>query len=228
MWFQSAISIWYTPISMEKNDPLQPVREREPRWPALIALLAVIGLYVALPDFLTLGHTWLVISVLLVAAAALVATYRTGRHDLNHNLGIAVNGLTTAMMVGSVVLLIKTLPEHKEAPEALLRSAAGLWITNILVFAAWYWRLDAGGPNQRDLRNHHHEGAFLFPQMATKHATWSPQFVDYLFLAFNTSTALSPADTQALSRWAKLLMMLQALISLTIIVLLVARSVNIM
>jgi uncharacterized membrane protein len=61
-----------------------------------------------------------------------------------------------------------------------------------------------------------------------RHGTWSPQFVDYLFLAFNTSTALSPADTQALSRWAKLLMMAQSLISLTIIVLLVARSVNIM
>jgi uncharacterized membrane protein len=131
-------------------------------------------------------------------------------------------------MVGSIVLLIKTLPEHKEAPQSLLRSAAALWITNILVFALWYWRLDAGGPNQRDLRSHHHEGAFLFPQMTMRHGTWSPQFVDYLFLAFNTSTALSPADTQALSRWAKLLMMAQALISLTIIVLLVARSVNIM
>jgi len=213
---------------MPKNDPLQPVREREPRWPALIALLGVMGLYVGLPDFLTLGHTWLLISVLLVGAAALFATYRTGRHDLNHNLGIAVNGMTTAMMVWSLVLLIKTLPEHREAPQALLRSAAALWITNILVFAAWYWRLDAGGPNQRDLRSHHHEGAFLFPQMGMKHGMWSPQFVDYLFLAFNTSTALSPADTQALSRWAKLLMMAQALISLTIIVLLVARSVNIM
>lgn len=213
---------------MARNDPLQPVREREPRWPALIALLAIMGLYIGLPDFLTFGHTWLLIFVLLVAAAALFATYHTGRNDLNHNLGLAVNGLTTAMMVGSVVLLIKTLPEHKETPGALLRSASALWITNVLVFAAWYWRLDAGGPHQRDLRSHHHEGAFLFPQMTMRHATWSPQFVDYLFLAFNTSTALSPADTQALSRWAKLLMMTQALISLTIIVLLVARSVNIM
>jgi uncharacterized membrane protein len=188
----------------------------------------VIGLYIGLPEFLTFGQTWLVVSILLVAAVALIISNRRGRHDLNHNLGIAVNGTTTALMVGSIVLLIKALPEHKEAPQSLLRSAAALWITNILVFALWYWRLDAGGPNQRDMRSHHHEGAFLFPQMTMRHGTWSPQFVDYLFLAFNTSTALSPADTQALSRWAKLLMMAQALISLTIIVLLVARSVNIM
>jgi len=207
---------------------LQPRQEAEPRWPALLALLGVIGLYVGLPDFLTFGHTWLIVSILLVATAALVVSNRSGRHDLNHNLGIAVNGFNTALMVGSIGLLIRSLPEHKESPAALLRSAAALWITNILIFAAWYWRLDAGGPYQRGLRSHHHEGAFLFPQMGMKHGTWSPQFVDYLFLAFNTSTALSPADTQALSRWAKLLMMTQSLISLTIIVLLVARSVNIM
>ena len=213
---------------MGNPELLQPSSKREPRWPALLALLGVIGLYVGLPDFLTFGHTWLVVSILLVAIVALVVSNRSGRHDLNHNLGIAVNGFNTALMIGSVALLIKTLPEHRESPGALLRSAVALWITNILVFAAWYWRLDGGGPNQRDLRSHHHEGAFLFPQMMMRHGTWSPQFVDYLFLAFNTSTALSPTDTQALSRWAKLLMMAQALISLTIIVLLIARSVNIM
>ena len=213
---------------MATPELLQPTDKREPRWPALLSLLGVMGLYVGLPDFLTFGHDWLIISILLVAAVALVYSNRSGRHDLNHNLGIAVNGFNTALMIGSIGLLIKTLPEHKAAPAALLRSAGALWITNILVFALWYWRLDAGGPNQRDRRSHHHEGAFLFPQMTLRHGTWSPQFVDYLFLAFNTSTALSPADTQALSRWAKLLMMAQSLISLTIIVLLVARSVNIM
>jgi hypothetical protein len=106
---------------------------------------------------------------------------------------------------------------------------------NILVFALWYWRLDAGGPNHRDRRAGHPEGAFLFPQMASDEAKtasgqplWSPNFIDYLFLAFNTSTALSPTDVPVLSRWAKLLMMMQALISLTVIVLLAARAVNIL
>jgi len=57
---------------------------------------------------------------------------------------------------------------------------------------------------------------------------WSPVFVDYLFLAFNTSTAFSPTDTAVLSRWAKGLMMVQSLISLSVIALLAARAVNIL
>jgi uncharacterized membrane protein len=57
---------------------------------------------------------------------------------------------------------------------------------------------------------------------------WSPNFVDYLFLAFNTSTAFSPTDTLVLARWAKILMMLQSLLSLLIIALLAARAVNIL
>ena len=89
-------------------------------------------------------------------------------------------------------------------------------MTNVLVFALWYWNLDGGGPHQRDLRGHT-DGAFLFPQMAMApdareqvgEEDWSPGFVDYLFLAFNTSTALSPADTAVLSRWAKCLSMLR-------------------
>jgi uncharacterized membrane protein len=101
-------------------------------------------------------------------------------------------------------------------------------------FAAWYWKLDAGGPYARAKVKRHEDGAFLFPQMAlheespAKPYSWHPRFIDYLFLSFNTSTALSPTDTQILSRWAKALMMLQSLISLTIIVLLAARAVNIL
>ena len=115
-------------------------------------------------------------------------------------------------------------------------SAASLWITNILVFAQWYWRLDGGGPHGREVRLGHSEGAFLFPQMtmlpemkaAGGHVTWSPNFLDYLFLAFNTSTAFSPTDTPVLARWAKLLTLVQSLVSLTILTLLAARAVNIL
>jgi uncharacterized membrane protein len=58
--------------------------------------------------------------------------------------------------------------------------------------------------------------------------SWSPGFVDYLFIAFNTSTAFSPTDSPVLSRWAKVLMMIQSLISFTTVVLLAARAVNIL
>ena len=58
-------------------------------------------------------------------------------------------------------------------------------------------------------------------------AQWSPQFVDYLFLAFNTSTAFSPTDTPVLTRWGKILMMIESMISLAVLLILAARAVNI-
>ncbi|MBV8818003.1 MAG: DUF1345 domain-containing protein [Acidobacteriaceae bacterium] len=208
----------------------------EPRWPAVLAVLAVAGLYITLPEYLTVGPSWIVVvSVLLLLAIILlsrrfnwVRTYQLAAHVM-----LAV---LTLAMIGSLGLLIAALPSHKESPMELLVSAAALWGTNILVFASWYWRLDAGGPNQRDLRGSHTDGAFLFPQMtmdpdlkeAAGETDWRPGFVDYLFLAFNTSTAFSPTDVPVLSRWAKMMMMTQSLISLITIALLAARAVNIL
>ncbi len=208
----------------------------EPRWPAFIAVLAVGGLYAALPPALTLGPDWLFPSLVLALLVPTVVSHHAGRHRLNAIFGFAVDGVLTLGLIISVILLIAALPAHKESPESLLMSAALLWTTNILVFALWYWRLDAGGPHQRDKRAGHPDGAFLFPQMtlskqAVKEARqedWSPNFVDYLFLAFNTSTAFSPTDVPVLARWAKILMMLQSLLSLLIIALLAARAVNIL
>jgi uncharacterized membrane protein len=157
-------------------------------------------------------------------------------NTLNRLLGIVTSAIVTLDMIWSLGLLIAALPKHRETPVALLQSAAALWIANILVFASWYWRLDGGGPSARERRGVHTDGAFLFPQMTltpeTKRTmgeeTWNPGFVDYLFLAFNTSTAFSPTDVPVLSRWAKVLMMVQSLISLATIALLAARAVNIL
>lgn len=212
-----------------------PALDQEPRWPVVVALLADIGLYAALPTRLAILPPWqlVVLIALLVVPAIWANQYH--RHHMNQILGYLVNIVITGAMIGSLALLVIALPAHKETPVELLVSAGSLWITNILVFALWYWRLDAGGPNRRDLRAGHPEGAFLFPQMTSDEAKqasgqplWSPNFIDYLFLAFNTSTALSPTDVPVLSRWAKLLMMLQALISLAVLVLLAARAVNIL
>ena len=208
----------------------------EPRWPAWIAVLAVGGLHTALPSYLMLGPRWLFLVVLLALLIPTVISHAKKYHQLNRVVGFAVTGTITLALIASVILLIGALPAHKETPIELLLSAGSLWFTNILVFALWYWRLDAGGPHGRDQRKGHSEGAFLFPQMtmpsqATSGADledWSPNFVDYLFLAFNTSTAFSPTDAPVLARWAKLLMMLQSLISLTVIALLAGRAVNIL
>jgi hypothetical protein len=208
----------------------------EPRWPAMLALLAVGGLRLALPEALSVGPGWLLIAVVGALLIPTALARQRGMDILNKILGYVLTSIVTIDMIWSLGLLIAALPLHKESPQDLLRSAAALWITNILVFASWYWRLDAGGPRARELRGVHTDGAFLFPQMTLTQRSkrdmgeqcWSPGFVDYLFLAFNTSTAFSPTDCPVLSAWAKLLMMIQALISFATVVLLAARAVNIL
>jgi len=208
----------------------------EPRWPAMLALLAVGGLRLALPSYLSVGPDWLLIAIVGVLLVPTVWAHYRKLDMLNKVLGYLLTAIVTIDMVWSLGLLIAALPSHKQQPLDMLRSAAALWITNVIVFASWYWRLDAGGPRARELRGVHTDGAFLFPQMTLNQQTrremgedtWSPGFVDYLFLAFNTSTAFSPTDSPVLTRWAKVLMMIQALISFTTVALLAARAVNIL
>ena len=204
---------------------------REPRWPAFIAMLAASGVYLAMPEPLSLGPSWGLLGIISLLIIPIVVSHRRGRFDVSRVLTLVANGLITLAMIASLIFLIQGIPKHAEAPKALLRSASMLWVANVLVFALWYWKLDAGGPMGRDNKSDGLNSSFLFPQMLSQHdgsTDWTPQFVDYLFLAFNTSTAFSPTDTAALSRWAKVGMMLQSLISLTIVILLAARAVNIL
>lgn len=205
---------------------------REPRWPAFVAMVAVACLYWALPEPLSLGPRWGLLAVIFALLVPMVISSQQGAYQVAKMLAFVANGAITVAMVGSLAILIEGLPSHREPPQTLLRSAAALWVTNILVFALWYWKLDAGGPLGRESATGRLDSSFLFPQMLLKDgavdAAWSPHFMDYLFLAFNTSTAFSPTDTAPLSRWAKAGMILQSLISLTVVALLAARAVNIL
>jgi hypothetical protein len=213
-------------------------RAKAQHWPAIVATIADACLYLGLPESLSIGPRWLLLAVVLFLLIPIVIAHWRGHMPLVHLLTLIANGVITASMIASLIFLIQGLPHHREQPEALLRSAAGLWLTNILVFALWYWRLDAGGPHARARSKGMINSAFLFPQMLErtdddpadekKLRSWSPEFVDYLFLAFNTSTAFSPTDTAVLSRSAKLGMMAQSIISLAILVLIAARAVNIL
>lgn len=208
--------------------------QQEPRWPALIAVIAMAGLYLSLPERLTLGPSWALLVVIALLLVPTVVAHRVGKSRLNFAFGISLLAVITAAVVWSLANLIAGLPDKRQPPIDLLRSAAALWMSNVLVFASWYWRLDAGGPHHRDLRPVHSDGAFLFPQMTLHpesklaNPSWKPGFVDYLFLAFNTSTAFSPTDVPVLSRWAKVLMMIQSCISLSTIAILAARAINIL
>lgn len=215
--------------------------------------------YLLLPDNLTVGPNWLVLAI--EAIVLLPLTYAAYFHPLPVTLarGIRTGLLVvlTLTLLSSIALLVGALPGFgPQRGRQLLRPAVLLWVSNILIFAVWYWELDGGGPAQRHRRGPQ-AGDFLFPQhtvqteyqstsspSSTPHQAqdhtqgsggrqrqrqhWAPGFVDYVFLAFCFATALSPADTAPLTPRAKLLMMAEALISIAIIALLVARSVNIL
>jgi hypothetical protein len=198
---------------------------------AAAAVLAVGGARLALPQSLELGPRWLHMTIVIVLLVMTAMTYRRDRDELNQILGYVLAGALTIFLVWSLVLLVLAVPAHKESAGTMLRSAVALWASNVLVFAYWYWRLDDGGPSKRHARSGNSSPAFLFPQMTLDDrfdaASWFPTFIDYVFLAFNTSMAFSPTDSPVLSRGAKVLTMTQAVISVTVIVVLAARAVNI-
>ena len=194
-------------------------------------MLAAGCVYWALPEPLSVGPSWLLLAIILVLAIPLLISNHQGHFNVARILTFTVTGAITIGMVASLAFLIQGIPHHREPAQTLLRAATALWVTNVLVFALWYWKLDGGGPLNRESRRGRLQSSFLFPQMLSQgggDTSWSPRFMDYLFLAFNTSTAFSPTDTAVLSRWAKAGMMVQALISLTIVALLAARAVNVL
>ena len=216
--------------------PSDHIDKPEPRWQAILALLAIGGIYLALPRDLVIGPVWLVPAVIVVLLVPTVVSHRLGGQPLNRTLGIIISGITTLALIGSVILLVRALPTHREPASQLLRSGGLLWLTNVMVFALWYWRLDGGGPSLRHKQKKFGSTSFLFPQMQIPQderdqfecVRWRPHFVDYLFIAFTQSSTFGPTDAPLLARWAKVLAMTQISISLTIVVLLISRAVGVL
>src|SRR6266576_3750798 len=188
------------------------------------------------PPWFIVGPTWFLPAIIAALLVPTIMTHRTGRHSLNHALGILINAIITIALIGSVVLLVTALPSHRDEPLRLLASGAALWFTNVLVFALWYWRLDGGGPTVRDKRREFGSRSFVFPQMQIEKVErgrfsverWRPGFVDYLFIAFTQSSTFGPTDAPLLARWAKLLATVQIFVSLSIVILLISRAVGIL
>jgi hypothetical protein len=214
----------------------QHIDKPEPRGQAVLAVLAIGAIYLALPRNLVLGPIWLLPTLIVILLAPTVLSHRMGRYSLNRTLGMIINGITTLALIGSVILLVRTLPAHRSLPLQLLRAGGLLWLTNVIVFALWYWRLDGGGPTVRHKEKKFGSTSFLFPQMQIPQeeraqfacVRWRPRFVDYLFVAFTQSSTFGPTDSPLLARWAKVLAMIQILISLTIVVLLISRAIGVL
>ena len=146
--------------------------------------------------------------------------------ELVRGLALTLLGLLTLAEALALAALLRNLP-HINVGMQLSRTGGLIWAINVRVFARSYWELDGGGPGHRS-ESTDEPSDFLFPQQISQRLNkgWSPEFLDYLFLAFNTATAFSPADIMVLSRPAKALMMVRSSISLLTIGLVMARGVN--
>lgn len=200
-----------------------------PKLTAIAGLLAIGILYAFLPEKLLIGPNWLLLSIEVVLLLPVVFSWITGHwmpYMATRTLSLIVLGFATLALAISIILLINTLVSITQ-PGLLLRTAGLLWSCNVLIFGLWYWEVDGGGPRERHLANH--EAAdFMFPQQVGGNTEgWMPFFFDYLFLAFTGATAFSPTDTYPMTRLAKLLMMLESILSLLIVAILIGRVANI-
>jgi hypothetical protein len=210
------------------------VASRDPFWPAQVAALAALLLYLTLPAKLTLGPTWLLPSVEALLLIGLVATAPSRHRPFSPRrraFALFLIGLVTAVNFVSLGLLTHYLLRGGRAGgHALILAGVVIWLTNVLVFALWYWELDRGGPIARVL-DREAPADFLFPQMPdpwSGNGEWLPGFVDYLYMSLTNQTALSPTDTMPLTPRAKLFMSIQALASLVTIGLVISRAVGIL
>lgn len=207
----------------------------EHRLPIVAAVLVAVVLQWVLPARFTLDPRWLLpgLEIGLLVALTLVNPVRLTRE---HSAGRVASRLLVVSITGanavSAGLLAYRLVSGRAGEDAvvLLASGAAIYLTNVIAFALWYWELDRGGPFARAAGRRAHPD-FLFPQMSDPGVAdpdWEPLFLDYLYVSFTNATAFSPTDTMPLSRWAKMLMAVQAAVALITVALVVARAVNIL
>ena len=205
----------------------------EHRWPAIATVAAALAMYFALPGKFVLGPKWVLPALeatLLVPLTIANPVRLTRQTRATRAISVTLIALISLFNAFSTGLLVHgILNGIKVGGRSLVLSAIAIWITNVLVFTLWYWELDRGGPIARAFG----EGRppdFLFTQMANPEVAgrdWMPGYVDYFYTSFTNCTAFSPTDTMPLSPWSKLLMLLQASVSLVTVALVAARAVGI-
>lgn len=204
--------------------------DRDPLWHVQLVLAGVIVLQLLLPArLIALPKLFLPI---LELACLFVLSYVTPRKAVYDSHVRRIFALTLIALVAianatSLQLLLAALftAGKADAPE-LLSSAVGIYVTNVVVFALLYWEIDGGGPGMRHA-NHRDENDFLFPQQQAG-IKWFPTFTDYLYVSTTNATAFSPTDTLPLSRRAKMIMAVQAFLSLLVVAIIAARAINIL
>ena len=207
----------------------------EPRWPVTLTVLVALGMQYLLPAQVQLHHKWILpaIAVVLVIALEIARPQRLTEVSITVRVlafvMIASLGIANVVSGTRLVHALLNGTFHGSASRLLLTGGA-IWLTNVIVFGLLYWELDRGGPVARANGTDRFPD-FAFVQMQNPELAptdWSAGFVDYFYLSFTNAAAFSPTDVLPLSRWAKLTMMLQSVVSLVTVVLVIARAVNIL
>lgn len=199
-----------------------------------LVLLVAIAIQLALPQQLLTYSKWVGPTIELILLAALMLANPGRIHHSSQVLrvgGLLLAALMTFGNIHQAARLVTSIIQGTDEYDAgmLLAAGAGVWITNVVVFALWYWELDRGGPAARAKGTRRYPD-FLFAQMDTGARNyppgWRPAFTDYFYVSFTNATAFSPTDTMPLSRWAKVAMMIQSAISLIVMSVVLARAVG--
>jgi len=211
------------------------VTDGEPRLPVSLAVVFAVALMVALPARVSNEPRWLfpLLATLLLGGILIANPRRITRPSpALRAASLTLIALLSIANAASAIRLVLDLVRAQgiRAPGELLLTGAAIWLTNVVVFGLWYWELDRGGPGARAQGLHAYPD-FVFPQMTSPELappSWEPGFVDYCYLSFTNATAFSPTDVMPLTRWAKLTMLVQSLVSLSTVALVIARAVNVL
>jgi hypothetical protein len=213
------------------------VTQGEPRWQVTLAIIAAIALQLPVPGRLVLLRpVWVlpVLEGLLLLGLIIANPRRIDRQSvILRYTSLTLIALITLANVWSAEQLIAdivTKPSLTGSASTLLIDGGSIWLTNVIVFGLWYWEFDRGGPVARALAVTPYPD-FQFVQMVSPELAppgWEPMFADYFYLSFTNASAFSPTDVMPMSRWAKMLMLVQSAVSLVTVALVIARAVNIL
>ncbi|MEA2334854.1 MAG: hypothetical protein QOG40_1344 [Solirubrobacteraceae bacterium] len=221
-------------FAAQPGRPYPPAGESEPFWPAQLTVLAAIVVQVLLPGGLTAGPKWLVPALegaLLIGLFVVTPNVVEDEHPRRRRISLSLTAFVSGANIFSLGALTDRLLSHNVSDgRGLIIAGVLIWLTNLLIFALWFWEMDRGGPGRRAAGN---DGPpdFLFPQMSDdgiEPRGWRPKFFDYLYVSLTNNTAFSPTDTMPLTLRSKGVMGVQSVVSLLTIGLIVSRAVNIL
>jgi hypothetical protein len=209
-------------------------RTHDPIWHLQLGVLVVIGLQLLTAPALLPYNKYLLVALEALLMAALAIVTPDAYHRVSHSrrtLAMSLIAIIAVVNIVSLLLLLEALfsGDATLSGRTLLINGITIYVTNIFMFALWYWEMDSGGPDHRMVNQTSDD--FLFTQMAhPKFAKphWLPGFTDYLYLSATNVTNFASADTVPLTHRAKMLMMVQALVALMTVVLVAARAMSIL